>query len=88
MKRATKYLEEDLHKALKLKAIESEASLSEIVNEAVRSTPAEDPRPPGSIKLSGKEYYRIRQGLGIGEMFLNDGRFPSFAEPLQAFLNL
>ena len=23
---------------------------------------AEDPRPPGSIKLSGKEYYRIRQG--------------------------
>lgn len=23
---------------------------------------AEDPRPPGSIKLSGKEYYRVRQG--------------------------
>lgn len=23
---------------------------------------AEDPRPPSSIKLSGKEYYRIRQG--------------------------
>ena len=22
----------------------------------------EDPRPPGSIKLSGMEYYRIRQG--------------------------
>jgi mRNA interferase RelE/StbE len=22
----------------------------------------EDPRPPGSIKLSGKEYFRIRQG--------------------------
>lgn len=42
MKRATVYLEKDLHKALKLKAIESEASLSEIVNEAVRSTLAED----------------------------------------------
>jgi mRNA interferase RelE/StbE len=23
---------------------------------------AEDPRPPGSSKLSGKDYYRIRQG--------------------------
>ena len=23
---------------------------------------ADDPRPPGSIKLSGKDYYRIRQG--------------------------
>ncbi len=22
----------------------------------------ENPRPPGSVKLSGKEYYRIRQG--------------------------
>jgi mRNA interferase RelE/StbE len=22
----------------------------------------EDPRPPGSVKLSGMEYYRIRQG--------------------------
>lgn len=23
---------------------------------------ADDPRPPGSTKLSGKDYYRIRQG--------------------------
>ncbi len=23
---------------------------------------AEDPRPPGSTELSGKDYYRIRQG--------------------------
>lgn len=22
----------------------------------------DDPRPPGSVKLSGEEYYRIRQG--------------------------
>lgn len=22
----------------------------------------EDPRPPGSMKLSGEEYYRVRQG--------------------------
>jgi len=42
MKRATVYLDEDLHKALKLKALESESSLSEIVNEAVRCTLQED----------------------------------------------
>ena len=36
------YLEEDLHKALKLKAIESDSSLSEIVNQAVRYTLVED----------------------------------------------
>jgi hypothetical protein len=42
MKRATVYLDEDLHKALKLKALESESSLSKIVNEAVRCTLLED----------------------------------------------
>jgi len=42
MKRATVYLDEDLHKALKLKALESDSSLSEIVNEAVRCTLQED----------------------------------------------
>jgi hypothetical protein len=42
MKRATVYLDEDLHKALKLKAIESDSSLSEIVNQAVRFTLEED----------------------------------------------
>lgn len=42
MKRATVYLEEDLHKALKLKAIESDSSLSKIVNQAVRYTLEED----------------------------------------------
>lgn len=42
MKRATVYFEEDLHKALKMKAIESELSLSDIVNQAVRYTLEED----------------------------------------------
>jgi Ribbon-helix-helix protein, copG family len=42
MKRATVYLDEDLHKALKLKAIESDSSLSDIVNQAVRYTLEED----------------------------------------------
>jgi hypothetical protein len=42
MKRATVYFEEDLHKALKLKAVESETTLSDIVNEAIRHTIQED----------------------------------------------
>jgi predicted HicB family RNase H-like nuclease len=42
MKRATVYFEEDLHKALKMKAVESELSLSDIVNQAVRYTLKED----------------------------------------------
>ena len=42
MKRATVYFEEDLHKALKMKAIESESSLSDLVNQAIRYTLEED----------------------------------------------
>ena len=42
MKRATVYFDEDLHKALKLKALESDSSISEIVNLAVRDTLDED----------------------------------------------
>lgn len=42
MKRATVYFEEDLHKALKMKAIESDSSLSDIVNKAIRYTLQED----------------------------------------------
>lgn len=42
MKRATVYFDEDLHRALKLKAVESDSSLSEIVNRAVRFTLDED----------------------------------------------
>jgi len=42
MKRATVYFDEDLHKALKLKAVESDSSISEIVNNAVRDSLDED----------------------------------------------
>ena len=42
MKRATVYFEEDLHKALKLKAAEASASVSALVNEAIREALAED----------------------------------------------
>ncbi len=41
-KRATIYLDTDLHKALKIKAAETSRSISDLVNNAVRETLAED----------------------------------------------
>jgi len=41
-KRATVYLEPRLHRALRLKAVETERSLSALVNDAVRQALAED----------------------------------------------
>lgn len=41
-KRATVYFDPGLHKALRLKAAETEQSLSELVNAAVRHSLAED----------------------------------------------
>jgi hypothetical protein len=41
-KRTTVYLEPNLHKALRLKAIDSEKSVSEIINEAIKLALAED----------------------------------------------
>ena len=40
-KRATIYLDADLHKALKVKAAEASKSVSDLVNEAVRESMAE-----------------------------------------------
>jgi hypothetical protein len=42
MKRATVYFEEDLHKALKLKSAEASTSVSDLVNQAIRESLAED----------------------------------------------
>lgn len=42
MKRATIYLEEDLHHALKLKSVEAGQSISHLVNDAIRITLSED----------------------------------------------
>ncbi len=42
MKRATVYFEEDLHKALKLKAAEASTSVSDLVNQAIREAFSED----------------------------------------------
>ena len=41
-KRATVYLDSALHKALRLRAAETERSISDVVNEAVRTLLAED----------------------------------------------
>jgi len=41
-KRATIYLDADLHKALRFKAVETSKSVSELVNQAVRQALAED----------------------------------------------
>ncbi len=41
-KRATIYLEPSLHKALRLKSIETSRSVSDLINDAVRDEMAED----------------------------------------------
>ena len=41
-KRATIYFDPNLHKALRLKAVETSRSVSELVNEAVRDALSED----------------------------------------------
>lgn len=41
-KRATVYFDPALHRALRLKAVETERSLSDLVNEAVKMSLAED----------------------------------------------
>jgi hypothetical protein len=42
VKRATIYLDPDLHKALRLKSVETSRSVSELVNDAVKEALAED----------------------------------------------
>jgi hypothetical protein len=41
-KRATIYFDPDLHKALRLKAVETSRSITELVNDAVREALSED----------------------------------------------
>ncbi len=42
VKRATIYFDPDLHKALKIKALETSRSITDIVNQAVRESFSED----------------------------------------------
>jgi len=54
-KRATVYLEEPLHKALRLKAAETDASISELVNSAIRRSLAEDADDLASFRDRARE---------------------------------
>ena len=54
-KRATIYLHASLHKALRLKSAETDRTISEIVNRAVRESLAEDAEDLESFRLRARE---------------------------------
>jgi plasmid stability protein len=54
-KRSTIYLEEHLHRALRLKAASVDASMSEIVNDALRAAFEEDAEDLADIQAREKE---------------------------------
>jgi len=54
-KRATIYLEAPLHRALKLKAAETDRSVSALVNEAVRLSLAEDAEDLRALEVRDQE---------------------------------
>ena len=54
-KRATIYLDPVVHKALKLKAVETSRSISDLVNEAVREALAEDAEDLAAFEERAKE---------------------------------
>ena len=54
-KRSTIYLEEPLHKALRVKAAETDTSISDLVNTAVRQALAEDAEDLKSFRDRAKE---------------------------------
>jgi hypothetical protein len=53
--RATIYLDPELHKALRLKAVETSKSVSELVNDAVREALAEDAEDIAAFEQRGAE---------------------------------
>jgi hypothetical protein len=54
-KRATIYLDSDLHRAVRLKAVESETSVSDLVNAAIRQSLAEDADDLAAFRARAKE---------------------------------
>jgi len=54
-KRATIYFDPDLHKALRLKAVETAMSVSELVNNAVREAIAEDAEDISAFEARASE---------------------------------
>lgn len=57
LKRATVYFDPDLHRALRIKAAEAETSLSDLVNEAVRRSLAEDAHDLAAFEERAEEPY-------------------------------
>jgi plasmid stability protein len=55
LKRATVYLDPNLHRALRVKAAQTDRSLSELVNAAVRRTLAEDAEDLAAFDVRAKE---------------------------------
>ena len=54
-KRATVYFEPEIHRALRLKAATSDKSISDMVNDAVKLTPAEDAEDLGAFEKRKRE---------------------------------
>ena len=54
-RRATVYLDPDLHRALRVKAAETDKSISDLVNDAVRSNLAEDAEDLAAYRARAKE---------------------------------
>jgi hypothetical protein len=54
-KRTTIYLDPELHKALRMKAAASSKSITELINDAVRESLAEDAEDNAAILLREKE---------------------------------
>ena len=54
-KRATIYLDEAIHKALRMKAAETSRSMSEIVNQAIKQALAEDAEDLAAVEERSKE---------------------------------
>ncbi|MEE8343208.1 MAG: ribbon-helix-helix domain-containing protein [Gammaproteobacteria bacterium] len=54
-KRATVYFDAELHRALRLKAVETDQSMSELVNEAVKLSLAEDAEDLAAFEERARE---------------------------------
>ena len=54
-KRATVYLDPDLHKALRLKSAETSRSISELVNNAIKEALAEDAEDIAAFEVRARE---------------------------------
>ncbi len=54
-RRATVYLDPELHRALRVKAAETDRSISDLVNSAVRQTLTEDAEDLATFRARAKE---------------------------------